>query len=288
MLGVIAAPELDARYARLRVTPRLLSALCGVEALAALAPSAPLIARGAVRYVEHDGPAVDRPLRVAARLAGFLLRAPLPAPELRRVDAPAVDPGRADEVARLAELAAARGSLPLVVSGPDAPELLARALGRGLILVDGPCLDAELAAALEGRAVVYDCAGRSRRAARGRAGARRDRRPRRPRRPAPHRPPAGVRRARRGVARAHRRRRRRRREREVPALDRADRGGGAGRARARPRSRRRRARGVLFAPGHARQAAEADLHVGRPRRPATASSTRCTRSPPTCATATRC
>ncbi|HEY6886692.1 MAG TPA: ATP-binding protein, partial [Solirubrobacter sp.] len=105
---------------------------------------------------EHRGAAVDRPLHVAPRLAGFLLDAPLPAPALRRVDAPAVDPGREDEIAPLAELSRARGRLPLVVFGPDAPALLARALDQGLILVDAPDPDAELAAALERRAVVYD------------------------------------------------------------------------------------------------------------------------------------
>src|SRR5689334_18805944 len=133
-LALIAAPELDARYAALRPTARLIGA-----------PAAALVARGAVVFGEAPL-AIDRPLRLAPRLAAFLLG--LPAPELRRVDAPAVDVGREDEVARLAELAARRGTLPLVVSGPDAPALLARALDRGLILVAEPSADASLAAAL--------------------------------------------------------------------------------------------------------------------------------------------
>jgi hypothetical protein len=156
VLGVVAAPELDARHAGFTPTPRRLAALLGPDALAALSPIAPLLARGALRFEEAAGPAVDRPLRVAVRLAGFLLDAPLPAPAVRRVDAPAVDPGREDETARLAELAQARGRLPLVVFGPDAQALLARALDQGLILVGAPDLDAELAAALERRAVVYE------------------------------------------------------------------------------------------------------------------------------------
>ncbi|WP_053227705.1 ATP-binding protein [Solirubrobacter soli] len=142
-LAVIAAPELDARYAHLRPTARLI----GAQALPGL------LARGAVVFGEAPL-AVDRPLRLAPRLAAFLLG--LPARELRRVDVAGVDPGREDEVARLAELAAKRGKLPLVVSGPDAAVLLARALDQGLILVGEPDADASLAAALEGRALAYE------------------------------------------------------------------------------------------------------------------------------------
>ena len=94
VLGVVAAPELDVRFARLRPSPRVIATLLGPHAIAALAP---LVACGAVRFGE--GPvAIDRPLRLAPRLAAFLLRAPLPVAPLRRVDAPAVDPGREDEV----------------------------------------------------------------------------------------------------------------------------------------------------------------------------------------------
>jgi hypothetical protein len=119
------------------------------DVLACLSPTSPLLMRGALRFVEASGPAVDRPVAVAARLAGFLLEAPdLPA---RRVELSGTSPGREDEIARLRELIAARGSLPLVVDGPDAPALLARALGRGLIVGD----DA-LAAALEERELVQE------------------------------------------------------------------------------------------------------------------------------------
>jgi hypothetical protein len=172
VMSLAAAPEIDPRFGRLfaylnddpnqrLATPRLLGALLsgegvsGGDVLACLSPTSPLLMRGALRFVEAAGPAADRPVAVAARLAGFLLDAPLPAPGLRRVDARGADPGRADEVARLAELAAARGQLPLVVSGPDAEALLARALGQGLIVVSEADPDAECAAALEDRAVVY-------------------------------------------------------------------------------------------------------------------------------------
>src|SRR5262245_6626108 len=96
-----------------------------------------LVARGAVVFGEAPL-GIDRPLRLAPRLAAFLLRAPLPVATLRRVDAPGIDPGREDEIARLAELAARRAKLPLVICGPDAPVLLARALDQGLILVSEP------------------------------------------------------------------------------------------------------------------------------------------------------
>jgi hypothetical protein len=143
VLAVIAAPELDARYAALRVTTRLV----GSDAVDTL------LDRGAVRFGEAPL-AADRPLRLAPRLAAFLLKTPARA--LRRIELPNVDVGREDEVARLAELAARRGRLPLVVGGPDAAALLARALDQGLILVTEPDADAQLAAALEQRALVYD------------------------------------------------------------------------------------------------------------------------------------
>jgi len=162
VMSLAAAPEIDPRFGRLfaylnddadkrLATPRLLGALLSGEGVSTSAGwrglrlTSPLLTRGVLRFVdEASGPAADRPVAVAARLAGFLLGAPdLPA---RRVELSGTSPGREDEIARLRELIAARGSLPLVVDGPDAPALLARALGRGLIVGD----DA-LAAALEER-----------------------------------------------------------------------------------------------------------------------------------------
>src|SRR5262245_31870406 len=166
VMSLAAAPEIDPRFGRLfaylnddagkrLATPRLLSSLLsgeGVSAgdvLACLSPTSPLLMRGALRFVEAPGPAADRPVAVAARLAGFLLGAPdLPA---RRVELAGTSLGREDEIARLRELIAARGSLPLVVDGPDAAALLAQASGRGLIIGD----DA-LAAALEERELVHE------------------------------------------------------------------------------------------------------------------------------------
>src|SRR5689334_221899 len=169
VMSLAAGPEIDPRFGRLfaylnddakkrLATPRLLGALLSGEGvsrgdvLACLSPTSPLLMRGALRFVEASGPAVDRPVAVAARLAGFLLGAPdLPA---RRVELAGTSPGREDEIARLRELIAARGNLPLVVEGPDAAALLARALGRGLVLGDDA--DAALAAALEERELVRE------------------------------------------------------------------------------------------------------------------------------------
>jgi hypothetical protein len=186
VLGLAAAPELDPRYGRLfgylhddlargLATPRLLGALLAGDGVAAadvmgcLGEDSPLLRRGALRFVDGDAatPAADRQLKVADRLAAFLLGTRLApgaaAARLRRLELGGVDPGRADEIARIAEVHAAGARLPLLVAGPDAPALLARALGRGLALMAvadavHPELiaDAELACALEDRALVLD------------------------------------------------------------------------------------------------------------------------------------
>jgi len=186
VLGLAAAPELDPRYGRLfgylhddlergLATPRLLGALLAGEGvapadvMACLAEDAPLLQRGALRFLDAGpaAPAADRPLKVADRLAAFLLGTRLApgagAARLRRLDVDGVDPGRADEVERIAEVHGARSRLPLLVAGPDAPALLTRALRRGLALLavadavrPEVIADAELACALEDRALVFD------------------------------------------------------------------------------------------------------------------------------------
>ena len=126
VLGVVAAPELDARFARLRPSPRVVATLLGSapprsprSSPAARSASGRVRSRSTGRCASRRG----WPRSCCARRC--------PSRRCGRVDAPAVDPGREDEVARLAELAALRGRLPLVVLGPDAPALLARALTAG-------------------------------------------------------------------------------------------------------------------------------------------------------------
>ena len=148
MLRVVAAPERTSgaspRLGRAAAVAALLPPPLAIGALA------PLAARGAVRFGKGRR---DRPARAAGAAAGGRA-APRCRPPLRRVDA-RVDPGRPDEVARLAELAAARGRSRWSSCGPDARWCSRGRSGSGLIVVGEPSPDAELAAALEQRVVVY-------------------------------------------------------------------------------------------------------------------------------------
>ena len=128
------------------------------------------------------------PLKVADRLAAHLLGArldDLPAPSrLRLVDLPAHDPGRHEHVAAVAAMLARPSELPVVLCGPDAEALLAKAYGRPLVVAHvrdmeqrDVMADAALISALEGRPIVFegledlDPAERAPAAARARASA---------------------------------------------------------------------------------------------------------------------
>jgi hypothetical protein len=192
VLALCAAPELSPRYGRLLAylhddvtrklaSPRLVARLLAGEErsrdtiLACFAHDAPLRRAGAIRLLDGDapGPLADRLVKVPDRLAAQLLGARLDAPgldgRLRRVDldaavAAAIAGGsHAAAIAELQGLLAADSRLPALVAGPDAPLLLAGALGRGLLLLDIEALaseellaDAALAARLEGRRLCFD------------------------------------------------------------------------------------------------------------------------------------
>ncbi len=196
VLALCAAPELSPRYGRLLAylhddvtrklaSPRLVARLLAGEGrprdaiLARFAHDAPLRRAGALRLLDGDapGPLADRLVKVPDRLAALLLGAGLDAPasdgRLRRVDldgplAAALHGERSESdhgagVAELRSLLAADSRLPALVAGPDAPLLLAAALGRGLVLLDVEALaapevlaDATLAARLEGRRLCFD------------------------------------------------------------------------------------------------------------------------------------
>jgi hypothetical protein len=192
VLALCAAPELSPRYGRLLAylhddvtrklaSPRLVTRLLAGEGrprdaiLARFAHDAPLRRAGALRLLAGDtpGPLADRLVKVPDRLAALLLGARLDAPaldgRLRRVDlddvlAEALRGGaHGAAVQELHALLAADSSLPVLVAGPDAPLLLAAALGRGLVLLDIGALaaeellaDAALAARLEGRRLCFD------------------------------------------------------------------------------------------------------------------------------------
>jgi ATPase family protein associated with various cellular activities (AAA)/winged helix domain-containing protein len=186
VLGLCVAAELSPRYGRLMAylhddvtrklpSPGLVSRLLAVDGtsprdvLERFGRDAPLRRRGALRLLEERGPVPlgERPVKVAEALAAFVVGAALDEPgrdgRLRRREMPAHDPGRAGIVAELRGLLAIRTALPLIVTGPDAAELLAVASGRPLMLVDVADLgdadlvrDAALLSALEGRAICLD------------------------------------------------------------------------------------------------------------------------------------
>jgi hypothetical protein len=178
LLALCAGPELHPRFARLYsylqddVTRRLASPRLAADLLAGdgidrtdvlrcFAPDAPLLRRGAVRLPAADATATlaDRPVKVADRLAAFLLGAgeladAAIAVRLRRLS-PRPGAGREATVRQIALLLAARTQLPLVVCGPDATGVLATAAQAPLVLLgvrelDRPeaIADARLAAAL--------------------------------------------------------------------------------------------------------------------------------------------
>jgi SpoVK/Ycf46/Vps4 family AAA+-type ATPase len=165
LLGLCAAPVLDARYGRLLgylhddlarrlPSPRLLARLLATRApegavLARLAAGAPLRRGGAIALLDEAEatPAVDRLLALDEQLAAFLLGAGLAADaladELRDVAPGAVPAGEDAAAGRLARALAAAGELPLLCAGADAEPLLAQALGCGLVVVDAARLGEE-------------------------------------------------------------------------------------------------------------------------------------------------
>jgi ATPase family protein associated with various cellular activities (AAA)/winged helix domain-containing protein len=186
VLALCAAPELHPRFGRLYAylqddvtrrlaSPRLAADLLsgdGVapsDVLACFSPGAPLERTGAVRMPAADATATlaDRPVKVADRLAAFLLGAGALGAihggvRLRRVE-PQPATGREDSVQRIALLLAARTRLPLVVCGPDAGAIVACAAAAPLVLLGARELDsrdavadARLSAALTGAQLTID------------------------------------------------------------------------------------------------------------------------------------
>jgi len=188
VLAVCAAPELDPRLGRLYAylqddvtrrlaSPRLAAELLvgnGVEpadVLACFGPARPLWRFGAIRLLSLDAamPLADRPVKLADRLAAFLLgagqdlaEAAAPAP-LRRTPPGPDAAGRPEVVEQVGRLLASGTTLPLLVHGPDAAAVVAAAARAPLVLLDAHDLeraellaDATLAAALEGALLCLD------------------------------------------------------------------------------------------------------------------------------------
>ena len=185
VLAVCAGPEIDPRYGRLFAylqddvtrklpSPRLVGHLLEGEGLApsdvmsSFDRDAPLRRLGALKLLgDAHTPLAERSIKVADRLAAVLIGAridELPtSPRLRLVPMPPHDPGREEAVTTTAAILRRPSMLPMVIAGPDAELLLARAYGRPLVIVDIRDLDdrevmadAALISALEGRPLVFE------------------------------------------------------------------------------------------------------------------------------------
>jgi len=164
VLALCAAPELHPRFGRLYAylqddvtrrlaSPRLAADLLSGDSvepsdvLACFGPSAPLLRGGAIRLPAADASVTlaDRPVKVADRLAAFLLGAgdladAAAGVSLRQLAA-APATGRDEVVERIALLLATRTRLPLIVCGPDAGAIVAAAARAPLVLLGARELD---------------------------------------------------------------------------------------------------------------------------------------------------
>jgi ATPase family associated with various cellular activities (AAA) len=188
VLAVCAAPELHPRYGRLYAylqddvtrrlpSPRLVAALLADErvpprdVLACFAPASRLMRVGAIRPLTPDPsvPLADRPVKVADRLAAYLLGAGTGLLEsgapvaIRRARGQHEVGGREQVIDEVARSLRAETKLPLMVCGPDAPAIVAAAVGAPLVLLDVRELerpealaDATLACALEHALLCFD------------------------------------------------------------------------------------------------------------------------------------
>jgi AAA+ superfamily predicted ATPase len=185
VLAICAAPELNPRYGRLYAylqddvtrklpSPRLVGHLLSGEGVSAgdvmmaLEREAPLRAKGAIRLLgDAQTPLAERPIKLSDRLAAHLLGVGMDDPpaggRLRMVAHPEHDPGRDEAVAALAAMLAQPSTLPVVLAGPDAEALVAKAYARALVVahireidVAETMAEAALIEALEDRPLVFE------------------------------------------------------------------------------------------------------------------------------------
>jgi hypothetical protein len=185
VLAVCAATELNPRYGRLYAylqddvtrklpSPRLVGQLLEGEGLSPADVMGAFDTNGRLRHLgalkllgDAQTPLAERPIKVADRLAAVLLGGRMdesPSPtRLRMVNPPGHDPGRTEAVEMMAALLARPSTLPVVLAGPDADALLAKAYGRPLIALHVKDLsdrdvmaEAALISALEDRPVIFE------------------------------------------------------------------------------------------------------------------------------------
>ena len=185
MLAVCAATELNPRYGRLYAylqddvtrklpSPRLVGQLLEGEGLSPADVMGAFDAHGRLRHLgalkllgDAQTPLAERPIKVADRLAAVLLGGRMdesPAPtRLRMVNTPVHDPGRTEAVETMAALLARPSTLPVVLAGPDADTLLAKAYDRQLVAVHVKDIsdrdvmaEAALVSALEDRPIIFE------------------------------------------------------------------------------------------------------------------------------------
>ncbi|MDA0166647.1 ATP-binding protein [Solirubrobacter ginsenosidimutans] len=185
VLAVCAATELNPRYGRLYAylqddvtrklpSPRLVGQLLEGEGLSPADVMGAFDTTGRLRHLgalkllgDAQTPLAERPVKVADRLAAVLLGGRMdesPSPtRLRMVNHPVHDPGRTQAVETMAALLARPSTLPVVLAGPDADTLIAKAYGRQLVAVHVKDLsdrdvmaEAALVSALEDRPVIFE------------------------------------------------------------------------------------------------------------------------------------
>ena len=166
MLALCAAPELDPRYGRLfaylqddvtrkLASPRLVGSLLAGEGvtpadvLTCFEADGPLRRLGALRLLDQGSgptPLAERGAKVAERLAAFLLTGEIDAHCATATGACGswrrrrTTPAGTAVVADLRALLGAPSHIPIVLAGPDAPALMAVALGQPVLLA--PVTDA--------------------------------------------------------------------------------------------------------------------------------------------------
>jgi hypothetical protein len=185
VLAVCAATELNPRYGRLYAylqddvtrklpSPRLVGQLLEGEGLSPADVMGAFDTHGRLRHLgalklvgDAQTPLAERPIKVADRLAAVLLGGRMdesPSPtRLRLVNPPGHDPGRTAAVETMVALLARPSTRPVVLAGPDADALLAKAYGRPLVAVHVKDLsdrdvmaEAALVSALEDRPVIFE------------------------------------------------------------------------------------------------------------------------------------